>query len=110
MYTYDKSFMESIDGPSLTGGGAEDTENQLPAPAGLPFMHNLSVPLGLVLRKPNTGGGMPLIQSKCNGFMNEADYEKATSGTHIDKKNKDKKNDTRRKHNIVMKITRRKKR
>jgi hypothetical protein len=105
MYTYEKSFMESIDGPTLTGGGSEDA---IPAPAGLPFMHNLSVPLGLVLRHSNTGGGMPLIQSKCDGFMSEADYEKATSGTHIDKKMK--KKDTRRKHTMVMKITRRKKR
>ena len=107
--------MESIDGPLLTGGGSEDSGVQLSGPAGLPFMHNLSVPLGLVLRQSNAGGGMPLIQSKCNGFMSDADYEKATSGTHIDRKikgerEKERKRDTRRKHNIVMKITRRKKR
>ncbi len=98
--------MESVDGPSLTGGGPEGDGE--PLPVGLPFMHNLSVPLGLVLRHSNTGGSMPLIQSKCDGFMCEADYEKATSGTHIDKKMK--KKDTRRKHTIAMKITRRKKR
>ena len=108
MYTYEKSFMESVDGRVLMEGGGIEEERVESAPVGLPFMHNLSVPLGLVLKNLNTGGGhMPLIQSKCNGFMNEADYEKATSGTLMNKKDKEKNKQTR-KTRIYMKTTRRK--
>ena len=90
--------MESVDGPAISGGGLENAMES--TPVGLPFMHNLSVPLGLIFRNSNAGGG--LVQSKCNGFMSEADYEKATSGTKQEIKRKTKRT------KISMKNTRRK--
>jgi|LakMenEpi03Aug12_release.lakeMendotaPanAssembly.Ray.scaffolds.fasta_scaffold350706_3 hypothetical protein len=73
------------------------------AGCGFPFMHNLSIPLGLVLRPyMSTVTETP---SKCAGFMCESDYEKATSGTHMNKRNKK----TRRNNGVSTKITRKKK-
>ena len=73
------------------------------AGCGFPFMHNLSIPLGLVLRPyMSTVSDTP---SKCAGYMCESDYEKATSGTQINKRNKK----TRRNNGVSTKITRKKK-
>ena len=72
------------------------------AGCGFPFMHNLSIPLGLVLRPYMSS--VTDTPSKCAGYMCEADYEKATSGTQVNKRHKK----TRRSPGVHMKITRKK--
>jgi len=51
---------------------------------GFPFMYNLSVPLGLVLRQFTAI--KPKYDSECLGFMCESDYDKATSETRTERK------------------------
>ena len=119
---YEKSFLEQLvyhagskqeegeeeeeeEGGGIDGGQAEQYTygGRRVAGCGFPFMHNLSIPLGLVLRPyTSTSTDTP---SKCAGYMCEADYEKATSGTQVNKRHKK----TRRSPGVSMKITRKKK-
>ena len=101
----DEDNEENDEENELDGGQAEQYTygGRTVAGCGFPFMHNLSIPLGLVLRPyVSTVTDTP---SKCAGYMCEADYEKATSGTHVNKRHKK----TRRSQGASTKNTRKKK-
>ena len=86
MYYYEKSYIDRVDSNNENVGGGGDNEAQC-GRAGFPFMNNLSIPLGLVMRKYSDTDAYA-FHSKCSGFMCESDYEKATSGTRIDRDKK----------------------
>lgn len=103
MYYYERSYMETIEG---MGKQEENGEGEMIAGGcGVPFMHNLSIPVGLALNATLFGGGnQHEFHTEYAGFMQENEYEKVVSGTWINKPTN--KKQTRRHKIKPMKVTR----
>ena len=99
--------MESIDGRNEEREeGEREREGELiEGGCGIPFLHNLAVPVGLVLANSMIGGGsLHTFHSEYAGFMNEGDFERITAGTWMNKPTIKKK--TKRQPVKSLKITR----